>query len=196
MMFQSNSSGRDSTEGSQELILDEHVECGCRCNTHVALQCADRFNGDTCQCECDLQRFGEENLICESQAGTYWDNRECACQGKGVVSRGVGQTEPRECGGRGQRTLQEILGINNPWYMSSPAMAYFFLGCFITLSIFLYLSTCYYRKRFYLFKKTKRQPDKSKCKIYDQQRTNERQHRKRNEVKKTSVATVQVFPQH
>ena len=105
------------------------------------------------------------------------------CQGKGVVSRGVEQTEPGECGGRGQRTLKEILGINNPWYMNSPAMAYFFLGCFITLSIFLYLSTCYYRKRFYLFKKTKRQPDKSKCKINDQQRTNERQHRKRNEVK-------------
>ena len=49
-----------------------------------------------------------------------------------------------------------------------------------------------------MLKKTKRQPEKSrpKCKIYDQQRKNERQHGKPNEIKKTSVATVQVLPQH
>ena len=75
MMFQSNSSGRDPTEGSQELILDEHAECGCRCNPWAALQCTGRFNDDTCQCECDLRRFGEEKLICESLTGTVWGER-------------------------------------------------------------------------------------------------------------------------
>ena len=77
-------------------------------------------------------------------------------------------------------------------------MAYVFLGCFITLSILLSLSTCYYRKIFYFLKKTKRQPEKSqpKCKTYDKQRKIERQQRKPNKVNKTSVATVQVFPQH
>ena len=138
-------------------------------------------------------------MICESQTGTYWETMECACQGKGVVSRGLDQAEPGECGGRGQRKLQEILGSNNPWYTSSPAMAYVSLGCFITLSICLFLSTSHYRKKFYLLKKIERQPEISwpKCKIYDQQRKNERQHRKANEIKKTSVATVvQVFPQH
>ena len=53
MMFKTNSSGRDSKERSHELILDEHVECGCKCTAQAKYQCAGRFNDDTCECACD-----------------------------------------------------------------------------------------------------------------------------------------------
>ena len=44
MMFKTNSSGRDSKERSHELILDEHVECGCQCTPQAKYRCAGMFN--------------------------------------------------------------------------------------------------------------------------------------------------------
>jgi hypothetical protein len=149
MMFKTNSSGRDSKERSQELILDEHVECGCQCHAGAASYCAGWFNNNTCECECDERRFGEERLACESQASTYWDSVVCACASKGVVPRGVEQVDWRGCGGRGQRTPQEgrkmfeAARYTTSWY----PLVFVILGCFITVSIFLCLTTCYYRKK-------------------------------------------------
>ena len=76
MTFRTNSSGRDSTEGSQELILDEHVECGCSCNDEVRKRCNRRFNPSTCTCECDQILNGEIRQKCEGQVGAYWDDEK------------------------------------------------------------------------------------------------------------------------
>ena len=40
MMFKTNSSGRNAKERSQELILEEHLECGCQCHAQTASRCA------------------------------------------------------------------------------------------------------------------------------------------------------------
>ena len=44
MMFKSNSSGRDSVKRLKELVLDEHVSCGCECHQFAATQCVGSFN--------------------------------------------------------------------------------------------------------------------------------------------------------
>ena len=162
MMFKTNSSGRDSKERSQELILDEHVECGCQCHAQSASRCAGWFNDNTCECECDEQRFGEERLVCESQPSTYWDRMLCACTSKGVVPRGVDQEDWRGCGGRGQRTPQEgraMFGTASYSSIQHPIVLVI-LGCFITMSVFLAAMTCYYRKKVGILKQIQNIPVK------------------------------------
>merc|ERR1719347_1827505 len=44
MMVKTHFQGRDKKEKWKELILDEHVECGCKCRDMSAAQCAGRFN--------------------------------------------------------------------------------------------------------------------------------------------------------
>ena len=87
MMFRTNSSGRDSKHRMKELILDEHVECGCQClNT---AQCVGMFNEATCDCECEEERFGERKQVCERSSGAYWESSMCRCMSKSVETRGL-----------------------------------------------------------------------------------------------------------
>ena len=113
------------------------------------------FNDDTCECDCDERRFGEEKLVCESQPSTYWDTEVCACISKGVVPRGVDARDvyPRDgpCQGSAHMTSMEDMHA----YDNMHAIGYVSLGCFITLSILLLATTLYYRKTFYNLKHLK-----------------------------------------
>ena len=61
MMITSYLTGPQHVPDSQlrEVVLEEHLECGCQCDHLAALNCAGRFNGTTCECECDLHTYGQ-----------------------------------------------------------------------------------------------------------------------------------------
>merc|ERR1719481_434010 len=44
--------GQEPKDHYKELVLDEHVECGCKCERFQASQCQGTFNEVTCECEC------------------------------------------------------------------------------------------------------------------------------------------------
>ena len=64
MMFTSYLTGPQHVPDSQlrEVVLEEHLECGCQCDQLAALSCPGRFNGSTCECHCDQQTFGQVSL--------------------------------------------------------------------------------------------------------------------------------------
>ena len=78
MMFKTNSSGQDSSEGSQELVLDEHEECGCSCKDQLSFRkCSGIFNPLTCRCECKAKE--KEAKACENNENFFWDKQTCTC---------------------------------------------------------------------------------------------------------------------
>ena len=89
-------------------------------------------------------------MVCESQPGMYWDRGLCACTGKGVMPRGVDQVQGwDQCGGRGQRNPQEGRAMFETASYSSSWHPFVFvlLGCFITVSVILCATTCYYKRK-------------------------------------------------
>ena len=93
-MFKTNSSGRDSKEQSHELILDEHVECGCQCAPQAKYQCAGKFNDQTCKWDCNERRNSSKKVACANEPSTFWDTDECVCKRKSVVSRVIITVDP------------------------------------------------------------------------------------------------------
>merc|ERR1719461_1005879 len=89
MMVKTHFQGRDEKEKWKELILDEHVECGCQCSQRSKAECAGRYNLVTCECECEERIYGEERLMCESVASMFWDYETCMCRTKSVAPRGA-----------------------------------------------------------------------------------------------------------
>ena len=173
MMFKTNSSGRDSKEQSHELILDEHVECGCQCAPQARYRCAGQFNEHTCECDCDERRYWQKKFACESEPNTFWDRDECSCNRKSVVPRGI-DTRDAPCRGNVQTELQTF---------SFHSFIYVFLGCFITLSIFLSAATLHYRKKFLTLKQLKSHPEKkpvnmTKHKCMKDENTRSRRHQR------------------
>ena len=65
MMIRSYLTGAHHVPDEQlrEVVLEEHLECGCQCDPVAALNCAGKFNGSTCECECDHQRFGQVSSV-------------------------------------------------------------------------------------------------------------------------------------
>ena len=72
--------------------------------------------------------------------------------------------------GRGQRThLEGRAMFDYPGYAGWHPLGNVLLGCFITLSVFLSATTCYYRKKFYTLKQPKNVParkEEYKCKMH------------------------------
>jgi len=137
MMFSSNYSGQDPKEGTRELILDEHMECGCQCGPGARYNCAGHFNDLTCECECDEQTFGDMEKICNSQPGTEWDPKSCMCKNEGFVPRRV-DTRDVPC----QDNPQQHYSLTR-----YSALSCLLLGCFITTSLFLLVTTIRYRRK-------------------------------------------------
>ena len=77
MTVRSFLTGGTPKEQLKELILDDHVECGCECIPELASECAGMFNPGTCECECPAWEFGEKKRICEQRRDQYWDPRTC-----------------------------------------------------------------------------------------------------------------------
>jgi len=143
MMVKTHFQGRDEKEKWKELILDEHVECGCKCRDMSAAQCTGRFNAMTCECECEERFYGEEKLRCESRVSTYWDSMACQCRSKSVAPRGV-DSQDFGCIERDQH-----LGYNLTRDLNMlDILSYIVLGSCITTAIFLSATTFYYRRKY------------------------------------------------
>jgi len=152
MMVKTHFAGRDETEKWKELILDEHVECGCKCKDISSAQCAGRFNIMTCECECEERFYGEQKTMCESGVTTYWDLSTCQCKSKSVAPRGADQQD-YDCYGRNGR-----FGYKTPSDLTIfDILSYIVLGSSITTAIFLSATTFYYRRKYkQLVKKQKK----------------------------------------
>ena len=89
MAVKSFLAGSEPEEKYQEVVLEEHLECGCECSKEVAGECAGSLNPHTCKCECDMTEYGHARLLCNMRRDMYWDYEACQCNTKSVVPRGV-----------------------------------------------------------------------------------------------------------
>jgi len=166
MMFKTNSSGqsyKDSKTRLKEMILDEHVECGCQCRHITASQCVGKFNEVNCECECDEATFGEERKRCEGRSITYWDTRSCQCKSKSIAPRGL---DP-PCAWDPDVFVPPESSVQVAVQRGLDSLSYVFLGCFLTIAICLSVSTAYYRrklKRLEAQKKGKRKEEERESK--------------------------------
>ena len=87
MMVRSFLAGAEPEEKLKEVVLEEHLECGCECSEEVTAKCTGRLNIDTCQCECGGREHAK--LVCGMRRDMYWDYEACQCISKSVVPRGV-----------------------------------------------------------------------------------------------------------
>ena len=64
MMLKSYLTGPDQVpdERVREMVLEEHLECGCACDEFAPYQCLGKFNKTTCQCDCTPEDFGQVNI--------------------------------------------------------------------------------------------------------------------------------------
>ena len=132
--------GRDHRERMKELVLDEHMECGCRCNNVLPTQCADTFNSALCECQCEESVYGKEKANCALSPSSYWSDQFCQCFTQNIAR---------------QKTLQnDRFCYGNSFNMYNPGIAnlfdiltYVFLGSCITIAVALTATTIYYRRR-------------------------------------------------
>ena len=139
MMVKTHLQGRDEKEKWKELILDEHVECGCKCKDMSAAGCAGRFNTLTCVCECEERFYGEQRVMCESRVSKYWDSASCRCMSKSVAPRGADIPQEYDC--YGASTPPQDLHILD-------ILGYLILGSSVTSALFLSATTLYYRSKY------------------------------------------------
>ena len=144
MMVKTHFQGRDEKEKWKELILDEHVECGCKCKDMSAAQCAGRFNTLTCVCECEERFYGEQKVMCESRVSKYWDSASCRCMSKSVAPRGADIPQEYDCYGMDGR-----MGYPHQNNLTMfDIFSYIVLGSSITTAMFLSATTFYYRRKY------------------------------------------------
>lgn len=55
----------------REVVLEEHLECGCQCDQLAALNCPGRFNRSTCECHCDHHTFGQVSHSPQHRVGMF-----------------------------------------------------------------------------------------------------------------------------
>merc|ERR1719397_1119688 len=143
MRVKSFLTGKEPRERLRELVLEEHVECGCQCTPQAAAACAGKFNDVTCECECPLAIFGEEKIRCESQAGAYWDIHTCQCRGNSIKARGVDLE--RHIGGCSGGEFREVVPLEAPGLVD--VTTWLLLGSSLTMVLLLATTTLHYRRR-------------------------------------------------
>ena len=145
MVVKTHLGGRDKKESLKELILDEHMECGCQCKDMSASLCAGTFNELTCECECEDRLFGEEKAKCESRSTTYWNPRLCQCNNKSVAPRGT-DVQVNNCLGTRDNEYESEIPIQS-YTNGFDILGYIFLGSCITIALLLSATTIYYRRK-------------------------------------------------
>ena len=145
MTVRSFLTGGTPKEQLKELILDDHVECGCECIPELANECAGMFNPGNCECECPAWEFGEAKMLCEMRRDQYWDPRTCKCKGKMVAPRGVDLVGP-ECGDR-LADIQQLDMVSMRHGKGVDIAVWVLLGASFTMVMVLAMSTWHYRKK-------------------------------------------------
>jgi len=129
-------------ERVREMVLEEHLECGCACDEFAPYQCLGKFNKTTCQCDCSPEDFGQAKDFCESQKDFHWSYKTCECVKRSLVERGAGE-EPKTYNNCGDyfsllaRRGNSILDIGG-WVL---------LGSCLALVAILAGATYHYRKK-------------------------------------------------
>jgi len=147
MRVKSFLTGKEPRERLRELVLEEHVECGCQCTPQARAACAGKFNDVSCECECPLALFGEQKIRCESQAGAYWDIHTCQCRGNSIKARGV-DLERHTGGGCGSGhggDFREVVPLEAPGLVD--VTTWLLLGSSLTMVLLLATTTLHYRRR-------------------------------------------------
>jgi hypothetical protein len=162
MVVKTHLHGRDKKESLKELILDEHMECGCQCKEMSASICAGKFNELTCECECEERFFGQEKAKCESKTTTYWNSRLCQCSNKSVAPRGT-DSQVNTC--LGSRDSENESNVPLQSYGNGfDIIGYIFLGSCITIALLLSATTIYYRRKLKKLTKTEENIENKKTK--------------------------------
>ena len=154
MTMRSFLTGGEPKEHLKELILDDHMECGCECKPELSSACAGMFNEMTCECECPAWEFGEKKVVCEMRRDYYWDSRTCQCASKTVAPRGVDLHNYNPgCGddlGRvasAERHFNLIKVLNSSNTQAVDMLVWVLLGSSLTLVMVLAVATGHYRRQ-------------------------------------------------
>ena len=145
MMIRSVLTGKEPVDREKELILDEHVECGCECSEKMARECSGYFNKMTCECECPTSKFGEKKAYCELRKDSFWDPKNCQCQSRTVASRGLPDYSRSDCE---HIELLEMLDSSDSRALDM--LAWIVVGASFTLVIALSIATYHYRKKVHM----------------------------------------------
>ena len=139
MLVKSFLPGEKPRKKLKEMVLEEHLECGCECDKEMVARCAGRFNQGTCECECGMREFGQARLVCGMQRDKYWDYEACQCKSKSVVPRGVDEQQGCDLYPVSARRGYSILDIAG-WVL---------LGSCLALVVILAAATWHYRWVYY-----------------------------------------------
>ena len=145
MTIRSYLTGKKPVDKVKELVLDEHVECGCECSHELAAECAGRLDDVTCECECPSWQFGERKAYCDLRRDAFWDSTNCQCESKTVAARGAVDHGDHLCGKMAEKHLDIINTSSDDRVIDM--VAWIVLGSSLTLVIALSVTTYHYRNR-------------------------------------------------
>ena len=141
MKVRSFQTGRPLKEELKELILDEHIECGCECEPELFYACLHVFNRATCQCECPDWEFGEKKVKCDMNRDVYWDSHACQC--KPLSHIGIDYLEyDHSSEARGDK-----FGSYGNDTRTSDMIPWVLFGSSMTIIIILAVATLHYKRR-------------------------------------------------
>ena len=172
MLFRTQLANREPKEMIKELILDEHVQCGCMCKQSDRMGCTGRFNEASCECECDNRIYGEERMMCESRTSAYWDQEACKCKSKSVAIRGAGNDITR-CS-----NSNHDQGFISAVLMRNMLMVAICLG----IALIMLATTLHYKKKY----KYKQAKVKNKKNYIPARQVERREQKKRNKKIRSS----------
>jgi len=145
-------------ERLREVVLEEHLECGCQCDRLAALTCSGTFNESTCECECDKEMFEQSKSWCEEEKNFNWNSEKCECEGRSLVARGAG-LEPARTGS--DNCVEYLRSIVRSQHTLLDIGSWILLGSCLALVAILALTTWHYRKKLRaLQKKDKKRPSR------------------------------------
>ena len=132
MVVRSHLQGQESKQRYKDVIMEEHLECGCQCKDVSEAFCSGTLNARTCSCECDDLLMKPQISACLSRVATYWDYSTCQCRLKITTHDCV--TDNDDEGGTFENRTVDILSFT-------------FLGSCLTMVVFLTGTTWHYRNK-------------------------------------------------
>lgn len=151
MFLKSFLTGGTPRTRKQEVVLEEHLECGCECSQHMREECSGKFSPLTCSCGCPKSQYRQRQEDCRAREGQVWDTHDCHCVARGttrVVAREVeAQQQYSHCQDLAQLGYTARVG-----YRGVDIAGWVLLGSCLSLVIILGATTHHYRKKAQLVK--------------------------------------------
>ena len=138
MLLMTQLTNREPKERIKELVLDEHLECGCICKDSGKIACTGNFNTTSCECHCDDRLHGERRKECERRRNSYWDTGTCTCRRQNTLSRRAGTRQTR-CSN---------FSHDHRFLSSSRMRNILMLSIFLVITLILLATTLHYRRKY------------------------------------------------